>query len=90
VNLEKLTPPESGKYQFRHSQMSPDDWKFYCVARNAFDVMIRRGWSVVRRGEYWFVPEAHVGDQMFADPFTALVVCDRAVAAGSEAPPAKE
>lgn len=80
MNLEKLTP----------SPRIPrvDDAEFIALARNAFDVMMRRKWypmldgSGKWRAEYqesdyltrnWVNSEA---DFSFNDPFTALVEAD--------------
>jgi hypothetical protein len=73
---------------------------FAALARNAFDVMIRRGWNPVqivngeRSGQWKVVGEmsAHTGKLIlwaekfaFTDPFTALVEADRWYAANVEA-----
>ncbi len=64
----------------------PDDAEFYVLARNAFDVMMRRGWFVVpnycnRPGTFWRVKTGLAGDleiewREWPDPFTALVEAD--------------
>jgi hypothetical protein len=56
------------------------DAAFIALARNAFDVMIRRGWSATPIGKtgYWTVldcvPHLRIADR---DPFTALVDADK-------------
>ncbi len=60
------------------------DAEFIALARNAFDVMLRRGWGVERvwdndlRVYRWYIvtdaPRAL--REGFADPFTALVKAD--------------
>ncbi len=62
-----------------------DEADFIALARNAFDVMLRRGWGVERvwdndlRVHRWYIvtdaPRAL--REGFADPFTALVEADR-------------
>jgi hypothetical protein len=70
-----------------------DEAKFIALARNAFDVMMRRGWYAVTRGDEWTVPfclaeedagfpwkayESVTGKEAsWPDPFTALVEADR-------------
>lgn len=62
-----------------------DDAEFMALARNAFDVMMRRGWGVVHRSSGWFVPipdegfwnETAFRKMRFPDPFTALVESDK-------------
>ncbi len=56
---------------------------FIALARNAFDVLLRRGWGVEQVGQKWFLAEhgfpqgmAHLGHG-FDDPFTCLVEADR-------------
>jgi hypothetical protein len=55
--------------------------EFIALARNAFDVMVRRGWSIRKDklGSRWHVPEAHRPNYCAAgdDPFTALVEADK-------------
>jgi|SRR6516162_4464215 len=65
------------------------DAEFIVLARNAFDVMMRRKWGLSYRGGFepgWFVldilddPLFPPGDEpalLPADPFTALVEADR-------------
>ena len=70
-----------------------DDAEFFALARNAFDVMMRRGWSPRRewaKGR-WFVPqivgaakfdtilafEKAGGILYYDNPFTALVESDK-------------
>ncbi len=73
-----------------HQQIwSEPDTEFIALARNAFDVMMRRGWYSYKdeKGK-WFVSfTGYTGPQSlrvfsfsedgFADPFTALVEADR-------------
>lgn len=76
-------------YPTQGSEPSPTDAEFIALARNAFDVMMRRGWEVhhIRVGQ-WGVPYVmHEGEfrawlkldpkALAADPFTALVEADR-------------
>lgn len=71
-------------------QCSRDDAEFYALARNAFDVMMRRGWQPYRlKSGQWDVqecdtrecPEPLCENGMPAawgdDPFTALVEADK-------------
>lgn len=59
--------------------------EFCAVARNAFDVMMRRGWGVVHRQSGWFaaIPEECFQNEIafrkmrWPDPFTALVESDK-------------
>ena len=65
------------------------DWSFCALARNAFDIMMRRGWSVdqIRPGGTWIVSnpawaqrEYPMYGKVFAkadDPFTALVLAEK-------------
>ena len=55
---------------------------FAALARNAFDVMMRRGWGVVKGVDGWF-PALPITGELYAlrkmrwpDPFTALVEAD--------------
>lgn len=59
-----------------------DDGEFIALARNALDVMMRRGWGVMRlsgvpawRAVDWEGREILSG--FYDDPFTALVQADR-------------
>ena len=66
---------------------------FAALARNAFDVMMRRGWVVQRYDSAaddddtdgkWYVDEAYRTEEClpcWPDPFTALVEADRFVTA---------
>ena len=71
---------------------SKEDAEFIALARNAFDVMMRRGWGVSKAryaGEFgWVVWErrrieaigegmALIHGKVYDDPFTALVEADR-------------
>ena len=61
--------------------------KFIALARNAFDVMMRRGWSPERMGDAWIVNDEdnyplcrpRPGNEIlrWPDPFTALVEADK-------------
>jgi hypothetical protein len=59
------------------------DAEFIALARNAFDVMARRGWGVVQRSSGWFAaipgsePMVEFRKMRFPDPFTALVESDK-------------
>ena len=54
---------------------------FIALARNAFDVLIRRGWGVVRFTDGWkvFLSDdwSFLRSACWADPFTALVEADK-------------
>ena len=63
------------------------DAEFIALARNAFDVMMRRGWAAVEVGGHWQVRDRNGWDLplsfyvtehkgRFPDPFTALVEAD--------------
>lgn len=75
LDISRLTPAP-----WRYSKMTPADWEFYELARNAFDVMMRRRWWFVPCKNGWKVrfPERDYTfeEQVFADPFTALVEAD--------------
>jgi hypothetical protein len=68
-------------------QIAANDAEFIALARNAFDVMMRRGWTVVRRKGKWFVAsvdenlvekfKGRMMDSPANDPFTALVEANR-------------
>lgn len=55
-----------------------DDAEFYLLARNAFDVMMRRGWYPRPHFGKWRAhgADGYMGDE-FPDPFTALVETDK-------------
>lgn len=63
---------------FRHTGCNEDDADFCALARNAFDVMMRRGWNVYKEMDGW-----SIGNDSFlrgmgdCDPFTALVEADK-------------
>jgi hypothetical protein len=67
------------------TMMDRDHCEFIALARNAFDVMMRRGWSVQRyvgsgpENGMWFVDmkERAVWLPCWPDPFTALVEADK-------------
>lgn len=80
-------------YPMAGTEPSAEVRNFIILARNAWDVMVRRGWGVHRRHpEGWVVSgmlgECHLSDAhlafaewvsmtIFQDPFTALVEADR-------------
>lgn len=86
----------TGKFVLAHGKtpvaifLNEADCDAAALARNAFDVMMRRGWHsrLLPDGRGWTVDVAqcrHYGDKgMFADPFTALVEADRWYAANVE------
>lgn len=65
----------------------PEDLEFIALARNAFDVMMRRGWTarMVTFADGWGVCDSHGSPPanfpgalfIFDDPFTALVEADK-------------
>lgn len=68
--------------------LDPDFAEFAALARNAWDVMMRRGWTVMQRfSDKWIVCSAKTGfkpseltdwrQQEWPDPFTPLVEADR-------------
>ena len=103
IDLNKLTPapwtphrymqPASGN---RYALLDPScqsycdsktDMEFAALARNAFDVMMRRGWMPRRYRDGTFGVQNEFGDwpieltgwkpkHQFSDPFTALVEAD--------------
>lgn len=70
---------------------NPADAEFYVAAREAFDVMVRRGWGPQMTADGWTVrdfPRKHVTEgvktfrewairQSWPDPFSALIEADR-------------
>lgn len=78
-----------GDFLVRAAEMSKADAEFCALARNAFDVMMRRGWwSVPQKcGETWIAMNAfavqierggNTGIYFVSpDPFTCLVEADR-------------
>lgn len=66
---------------------SKDDAEFIALARNAFDVMMRRGWGVLpcRSVIGWWVSKDSEGNPFrddaprlyWQDPYTALIEADR-------------
>ena len=59
-------------------------WEFAALARQAFDVMMRRGWYAQPDSEKWYVfglgsliLQGAKQDGPWPDPFTALVEADR-------------
>ena len=71
--------------------MSEANAEFTALARNAFDVMMRRRWTVEPCGAMWYASACEDEDDLccspvipwgqnpaiFADPFTALVEADK-------------
>lgn len=64
--------------------------EFAALARNALDVMMRRGWGVYAASGPGYHPGGHeygwqatdgddnrIGDTLYSDPFTALVEADK-------------
>lgn len=65
--------------------VAQENRNFTLLARNAFDVMMRRGWTVMpcyinRPGTFWKVRmlerDHEIEQKEFPDPFTALVEAD--------------
>ncbi len=58
-----------------------EDADFIALARNAFAVMMRRGWVPVRGETTWYVLATELPTDIahgdYADPFTALVEADK-------------
>lgn len=99
MNIDKLTPapwgfadgcwvdPEGNPvFETSSDQLivgNVDDIEFVSLARNAFDIMMRRGWWAVCDSEKWWVrgegtgPYLYHNDQPWADPFTALTEADK-------------
>ncbi len=83
MNLDNLTPApwevSGGRSAF---VVANADAEFCCLARQAFDVMMRRKWSVVHAEEGWYaIDEKGVGVEYhtskdWPDPFTALCAAD--------------
>jgi hypothetical protein len=73
--------PGFAKFESEHRNT---DAEFTALARNAFDVMIRRGWSAVCDLDQWAIQWNQHGihiDEVYRtkrwpDPFTALVEAD--------------
>lgn len=78
--------------RIKENNMTPQEVEFIALARNAFDVMVNRGWGVRRwhGHESWVVlnnqelgidPSPIVDDEGMPfnafDPFTALVEADK-------------
>lgn len=71
------------------SKLSPqwvDDLEFLALARNAFEVMVRRGWAPVKAvGHRWILIEPELSPHIESgrlltaadDPFTCLIETDR-------------
>jgi hypothetical protein len=80
-----------GWYDGLHLGCTKPDAAFIALARNAFDVMMRRGWNPLMTSNGWSVSDFHrkrvydkartfrdwVLEQEWPDPFTALVEADR-------------
>jgi hypothetical protein len=64
--------------------LSRSNAEFIALARNAFDVMMRRGWSPERMGDTWVVNDEdgrmfnYQSEELmrWPDPYTALVEAD--------------
>jgi hypothetical protein len=84
--------PELEDADYRDSRFGNQaDAEFIVLARNAFDVMMRRGWNPCKSslsgnwridmndGDYFTIPldATDIEPWEFADPFTALVEADR-------------
>lgn len=76
--------PANGIYIYDEGGHNEDEAQFICLARNAFDVMMRRGWTLEQIGTTWFVADGCDGATEaanavggFQDPFTALVEADK-------------
>ena len=88
MDLSKLTPAPwviGGDLHLGETGWSTEfaDIEFIELARNAFDVMMRRGWNPVR-GYYsdaslWAAEDVDgtICDLHATDPFTALVAADK-------------
>lgn len=78
---------KSPENPYKPDAISFDTLAFVALARNAFDVMMRRGWHPVKLGDLWHVTMAGAGKDAikafwarhlgWPDPFTALVEADR-------------
>jgi hypothetical protein len=73
--------------------LGKDDAEFIALARNAFDVMLRRGWwAVPCSGDVWKVETVTDRDdeilagKYWPDPYTALVEADKLFPEAQEAP----
>lgn len=56
--------------------------EFMAIARNAFDIMMRRQWWVVPHGRFWRVRgddsrDLDMENDNYPDPFTALIEADK-------------
>ncbi len=72
-------PPDDASERFAlDDPMERADMEFAALARNAFDVMLRRGWGPTRdiTGK-WGVEEYWCSLPHQPDPFTALVEADK-------------
>lgn len=69
--FERIGPPNT------------EDGNFIVLARNAFDVMMRRGWGITRFDDGWMAVDDDdlivepSSTASYPDPFTALVEADR-------------
>jgi hypothetical protein len=87
MDMSKLTPAPWGKdWHAVEGCCSETDSEFIALARNAFDVLMRRGWAVAKHFDHWAV--FYNDDDMtwvvpwdqwpkWSDPFTALVEADK-------------
>jgi hypothetical protein len=89
--------------EFWRKDSSKEDWEgikadgeFIALARNAFEVMMRRKWRASYDGGRWYVDlykHCNILDPMTidaADPFTALVEADKWYRENVENKPTKE
>lgn len=83
---------DGSRYCEKHRPV-PDVYPGDALARNAFDVMMRRGWGVAKFtggvDDVWFAIEDRDGPIVAtgcgaSDPFTALVLADASVDAAPE------
>lgn len=86
--------PELPEASYRDSRFGKRaDVEFIALARNAFDVMMRRGWSPIKGDDGWYaidqygtaIEDTSVDD--WPDPFTAIIEADKEFTAkgGSDA-----
>lgn len=72
-----------GRHVADFGSLGEEDCKFTELARNAFDVMMRRGWNPMRwPNGRWCVEDGtgsqhSPGTEGYPDPFTALVEADK-------------
>lgn len=91
IGFAELLGPRGGSYRGVRFEFTNDEAEFVTLARNAFDVMLRRGWTARRLSTgSWIVQdsnnqplqEPHRRPDLTdwfeaADPFTALVEADK-------------